>query len=184
MLVIKTTYLPPTDTQGSKIKATMRFGGRDKQLTVSYPHEAKDPHAQTAKFLAERESLSGKWIEVDSDGGMFGQTPKGKVFVHSSYCQHAFTSRSKTEQEACLGYAALKTAQTILAISNEYSLCSQATSICREKQLDSWAVPYVAMVKQFGYELHSFIPGHSFTWGHPDIKRAEVCDHVRNMLRD
>lgn len=52
-MVIKTHYIPPTDTEGSRICATERGGAR-RQLTAAYPHESLDPHKAVAWELVQR----------------------------------------------------------------------------------------------------------------------------------
>lgn len=52
-MVIKTYYIPATDAEGSKIRATVRGGSRE-QLTMGYPHGSLDPHKAVAWELAKR----------------------------------------------------------------------------------------------------------------------------------
>lgn len=72
MQTISTEYFGPTNSKGSRIKATAS-GGKSK--TIPYPHELnqEDAHRRAATTLAESLNWSGRMIQ--------GSTKKGYVFV-------------------------------------------------------------------------------------------------------
>ena len=59
MQAIQTRYMGPTDTRGSRIKATSADGD---SLTIGYPHEARegaDAHSRAALALARKLEWTG-----------------------------------------------------------------------------------------------------------------------------
>lgn len=69
---IRTRYIGPTDTLGSKIKAVKVGGGG--QLTVSYDHGSMDPHKDAALALAKH--INPDTVRVQ----MVNTAPGGFVF--------------------------------------------------------------------------------------------------------
>lgn len=77
---ITTRYLGPTNTKGSRIKATARKanprnGGREMSLTVPYQYgSSAEEHCKAAEALATKLGWSGLWIaggKPEEDGNMY-----------------------------------------------------------------------------------------------------------------
>ena len=78
MQAITTKFLSPTDTRGSRIKASCPAG----RITISYPYEVdgeQEAHTEAAKALIQKLGWTsngyGKWF--------VGATESGYVFVAS-----------------------------------------------------------------------------------------------------
>lgn len=71
MIAIETKYLGPTNTKGSRIKAT----GNGHSVTISYPYELSGEavHRKAAQALADKMNWPGRLIG--------GATRSGYVFV-------------------------------------------------------------------------------------------------------
>jgi hypothetical protein len=69
---ITTKFIPPTDTRGSRVKATAAAGS--KTLYWDHALNIEDNHAAAARALANRFEWSGNWY-----GG--GLAREGFVFV-------------------------------------------------------------------------------------------------------
>ncbi|MEZ2409844.1 hypothetical protein AB6806_23920 [Bosea sp. RCC_152_1] len=78
---IVTKYLGPTNSRGSRIKATASAGS----VTIPYSYDLRteDAHAKAAKVLARKMGWAGHWHG--------GGTPEGTgyVFVNSTASQFA-----------------------------------------------------------------------------------------------
>lgn len=73
MQAIQTKYLGPTDSRGSRIKAT---AGGGESITIPYPYEARegvDAHAIAARALADKLHWTGTLVG--------GALPDGYAFV-------------------------------------------------------------------------------------------------------
>jgi hypothetical protein len=73
MKAILASYLPATDTRGSRIVATAKGGHR---LTIPYPHECnagEDAHRKAAEALRDKLGWSGRLV----GGGL----PDGKSWA-------------------------------------------------------------------------------------------------------
>lgn len=72
MQIITTKYLNPTNTKGSRIKATCEGGS----VTIPYPHElsGESVHRAAVDALLSKLNWSGKWV-----GG--GKSDGNYVFV-------------------------------------------------------------------------------------------------------
>lgn len=75
---ITTKYLGPTNSRGSRIKATARKrsnSGPEMSATTSYQHGGTEiEHCRAAKACAEKLGWSGLWVgggNVDEDGFVF-----------------------------------------------------------------------------------------------------------------
>lgn len=79
-MLIQTRFLGPTNTLGSRVKAT--FVGRNMSVTVSYSHGASDPHAVAA------EALVARWNrEALAYSSSVGQDPQySSTITGSFYC--------------------------------------------------------------------------------------------------
>lgn len=76
--MIRTKYLPPTDTKGGRIKATSATG---KSVTLGYDHSIglSKNHQAAATELARMLDLLGVWHYAGDAGG-------GYVFIRDSHC--------------------------------------------------------------------------------------------------
>lgn len=76
---IQTKYLGPTNTLGSRMKATMRnkFNTFKHEITIAYSHELSgyENHVKVARSMAENRQISGEWF--------CGETEHGYVFVRA-----------------------------------------------------------------------------------------------------
>lgn len=81
-VTITTKYLGPTDTKGSRIKASFGYG---KSATISYPYELSGVavHWKAAKALLEKNGLSGYRFAV-------GEKQNGYVFVQADAYDDVF----------------------------------------------------------------------------------------------
>lgn len=68
---IVTKYLCPTDRRGARIKAQAQAGS----LTVSYDHEASNPHREAAQALADKMGWTWELVEAIMPDG------RGSCFV-------------------------------------------------------------------------------------------------------
>ena len=88
MQAIITQYSGPTNSRGSRFKATAE-GGRGTPLTVTVPYDyalnSSENHAAVARALAEKYNWSGRWVG--------GGHPDGKheVWVLASSNADSFT---------------------------------------------------------------------------------------------
>ena len=75
--LIRTRYLPPTNTRGSKIKASCRAGS----ITIPYPHELSgaDVHVQALEALIKKLKLD--W----GNEFIIGEDDQGCYFVPSTW---------------------------------------------------------------------------------------------------
>jgi hypothetical protein len=56
---IETKYLPCNNTKGPRIKA---YAEGDNSITISYPHESRNPHADAALALARKMGWKGTLV--------------------------------------------------------------------------------------------------------------------------
>lgn len=54
---ITTKYIGPTNTRGSRIKASAQCGS----VTISYDDSLRDPHTEAAKAFAVKMGWAGHW---------------------------------------------------------------------------------------------------------------------------
>ena len=68
MIAIHTKYYGPTDSDGSKIRAT---DGRGNKVTIPYPHELSDVdcYAKAAKMLCKKMEWKGTLVAGGTQSG-------------------------------------------------------------------------------------------------------------------
>ena len=73
MEAIYTKYLGPTDTRGSRVRATTASGGKDETLTRSWDSagESTDNHVAAARELATKLGWKGDWVHGYATGGEY-----------------------------------------------------------------------------------------------------------------
>lgn len=87
-VAIKTKFLGPTNTRGSRVKATAcdkgPFATAQRQVTVSWDHSlnSQDNHAAAAKALASKLGWDGEWNIADG-GDVY-------IFVRTGSWSHVF----------------------------------------------------------------------------------------------
>jgi hypothetical protein len=74
MLTITTKFLKPTNTQGSRVKATC--AGKTITRPYDYTYNGQHNHARVAMELAEMVDLRGTWV--------CGDVPFGYIFVQAA----------------------------------------------------------------------------------------------------
>lgn len=86
-IAIKTTFLGPTNTLGSRVKATTMDALKEhrRTITLSWSHEmdGQGNHAAAAKALATKLGWDGEWHIAD--GGEF------YIFTRAGSFSHRFT---------------------------------------------------------------------------------------------
>lgn len=80
-MIIITKYLGPTDTKGSRIRAS--FGRKSKTVPYDYAIDNRENHERAASALASWEWLVGRWFHVGSTdtGMMFSRTVNDSFVV-------------------------------------------------------------------------------------------------------
>ena len=68
MKAIKTKYLAPTNTRGSRIKAS-DLDGNNITITYSSNLDIEDAHAEAARALIDKMGWGGRWIAGALDAG-------------------------------------------------------------------------------------------------------------------
>ena len=93
MLGITTKYLRPTNTKGSRIKATVWNWAKDKEesVTISYPHQFS---GELCHFEAVKALVSKLDLQVSLDNMRFGGLENGYCFCfdHSVVRQEGITA--------------------------------------------------------------------------------------------
>ncbi len=84
-MLITTKFLGPTNTRGSRIKAS--FVSQGMTVTVGYDHSASDPHAVAAEALAVKWNKANPDIPIRGSFYRVACGNEGSFYVRVQDCQ-------------------------------------------------------------------------------------------------